>query len=266
MKYEKLADISGHFLFARYDKDLYHKIVNSPSFHNSIEILFLISGEMEIIINGERKKISGKKIVYIDKFVPHEIGIGEGMQHENLLSYVLVVSSVYLSSLPIIENFTLPQFMGQIPNFDMIVSLLEQFYPIKDEMNEETKSGFVSLIFGLIHQNVPLAEKKNDKATAVFLKIMQYIDEHYKEDINLNMLSVQFGYEKTYLSRILNNLLGMNFREYLNRIRIDKAQKLKSRLPDAPIYKIAEESGFNSLNTFYRAYGKYSKSEHNHNF
>ena len=86
---------------------------------------------------------------------------------------------------------------------------------------------------------------------------MKYISEHFKEDITLQSLSSAMGYEATYLSRMFNSFFKMNLREYINRYRISEVIK-RQRSENTPLYKIAEECGYKSENTFYRAYSKYS--------
>ena len=90
---------------------------------------------------------------------------------------------------------------------------------------------------------------------------MRYIDGHYEEEITLTLLASRFGYEKTYLSKVLNKFLGMNLREYLNRYRIAKINRIRRENPELSMLEISERCGFESLNTFYRAYNKYAKSE-----
>ena len=120
--------------------------------------------------------------------------------------------------------------------------------------------GFITLLLGVLRQYCGTKARGNDKVTLLIVEIMKYINAHYSENITLEVLSSNFGYEKTYLSRLFNQALGMNLREYLNRCRIAAAVNMKRENPDMPIYKIAEACGYESPNTFYRAYNSYSTS------
>jgi AraC-like DNA-binding protein len=53
----------------------------------------------------------------------------------------------------------------------------------------------------------------------------------------------------------------MNLREYLNRYRIEKISRMRRQNPRLSLLEIAEMCGFESPNTFYRAYNKYAKNE-----
>lgn len=92
----------------------------------------------------------------------------------------------------------------------------------------------------------------------IISKCIQYIDLHYKDDITLGTLASEFGYNKNYLSDILHKEFDMNFRDFLNQRRLemfttcfDPAQSLEIQW---------EKFGFNSRQTFYRAFKKQFKS------
>lgn len=50
-----------------------------------------------------------------------------------------------------------------------------------------------------------------------------YIDNHYMEELSLNMLAQKYHYSPSYFSAIFKNVAGENLVSYINRIRIEKA-------------------------------------------
>jgi AraC-like DNA-binding protein len=82
-------------------------------------------------------------------------------------------------------------------------------------------------------------------------------DDGYRNpDLSLSSLSVRLGIQHHQLSRILNEDLGMNFRSYLNRYRIEEAKRLLLERPDVSILDIAYEVGFNSKSAFNTVFAK----------
>ena len=71
-------------------------------------------------------------------------------------------------------------------------------------------------------------------------------------------IAKQFGYTSNYFSSLFNKYMAMNFNDYLNYVRYEKA---KSMLSDASnkltVLDVAEACGFGSMNTFYRAKNKF---------
>jgi len=86
-------------------------------------------------------------------------------------------------------------------------------------------------------------------------KMINYITENYTNDISLEKMAVDLGYEKHYLSRCFNNKLKTGFSEYVNWYRIDCA---KSLLVDSKlsISEIAFSCGFKTIRSFNRSFLK----------
>ncbi|RED56446.1 helix-turn-helix domain-containing protein [Cohnella phaseoli] len=80
-----------------------------------------------------------------------------------------------------------------------------------------------------------------------------FIDEHYHEDIHLELLAGKYKTSPQYMSRLLKRELGVGFQEYLLDLRIRKAKELLAG-SDRKIGDIWETVGFNNRNTFIRAF------------
>ncbi|NRU22139.1 YesN/AraC family two-component response regulator [Clostridium beijerinckii] len=83
--------------------------------------------------------------------------------------------------------------------------------------------------------------------------LLRYIEIHYHEKISLDSIAKDLGFSKFYLSRIFSNKIGYQFNDYINRLRINKAQKLLSET-DLPVTVIALECGFESQRNFNRIF------------
>ena len=263
MQYEKEADYLGYFSFRTVDKNTRPTYDPIPHFHKSTEILIVAGGEYSVYTNGEKRILKRGSINFVESYKPHSSG--SSGNDDGLLCYVMVVSDAYLSKVADIDKRTFPPFIENEQCFEEVLELAEWNYKRLSEMNEEMKIGFVTSLFVILKRYVPFTEKSEEKSDRMLTRIMQYISEHYKEDITLELLSKEVKYESTYLSRNFNSFFGMNLREYLNRYRISEFLKLKSKNQTEPVYKLAKECGFVSENTFYRALNKYSE-EIKHNF
>ena len=84
---------------------------------------------------------------------------------------------------------------------------------------------------------------------------MQYIDENFKNNINLDSVAYTFKYNPSYLSRLFKQTVGISFTDYLGRRRIDYAKALLGNQAGT-IKDIAEESGYNSTGIFIKAFEK----------
>ncbi len=87
----------------------------------------------------------------------------------------------------------------------------------------------------------------------MILEAISYIANHYNEDLNLNFVSKKFCFSPWYFSKIFKQATGMLYIEYLNKIRINEAQKLLIKT-NKSITEIAGDVGFNSLTNFGRVF------------
>lgn len=86
--------------------------------------------------------------------------------------------------------------------------------------------------------------------------IREYINTHFHEDIFLEKLADKYVTSPSYLSRLLKRNLGVSFNTYLANIRIARAKQLLESTSKS-VNVIAEETGFNSRNTFIRMFKKH---------
>lgn len=87
-------------------------------------------------------------------------------------------------------------------------------------------------------------------------EIKDYIDKHFYEELYLDKIADLFGVNSKYLSRLIKEQMGINFSQYVMRIRILKAcEMLKST--SMSINEIMEKTGFNSRTTFIRVFKKF---------
>jgi AraC-like DNA-binding protein len=79
--------------------------------------------------------------------------------------------------------------------------------------------------------------------------IMRYIDEHYREELSLDMLAESLHLSKTYLSRLFKSETGSSITEYLTARRIREACKLLETT-ELPVERIGAETGFPNSSYF----------------
>ena len=80
-------------------------------------------------------------------------------------------------------------------------------------------------------------------------KITTYMREHYKEDLKLSDLAATFGYSDAYLSRMFQKYAKINYKTYLQDIRMAYAYRDLMNT-DRTISQIALDNGFCSSRGF----------------
>lgn len=99
-----------------------------------------------------------------------------------------------------------------------------------------------------------ISARKN--TVSVIDQVLDYVNEHFREDINLSSVALVLGYTPNHLSRCFKQNKGINFTDYLNSRRVAFARERLIETSDN-LNRIAEVCGFHSSNLLIRAFEKY---------
>lgn len=83
--------------------------------------------------------------------------------------------------------------------------------------------------------------------------LIQYVNENFKDKLNLEMLAERYDYHPGYISILFKKITGFTFVEYINNMRVKASQDLLQNT-ELPITDICVECGFNSLSHFGRVF------------
>ena len=92
-------------------------------------------------------------------------------------------------------------------------------------------------------------DPRYDSRQQYVVKAVEWIENHYCENIGISDAALELKISKSYLSRLFKSHLGYTFVEYLTNYRIKAAiQLLKDH--STKIYEVAEKVGFNDPKYF----------------
>lgn len=120
---------------------------------------------------------------------------------------------------------------------------------VKEFLDKE--SGKTSLPPNTGNQSAELVQKNQRLAAA-----LNFLEEHYSEDISLALVAERVGVTPNYLGRIFFQHCGNTFTDELNKLRIKKAKQLLDD-PAYRIYEVAKKTGFFNTTYFFRVFKKY---------
>ena len=83
----------------------------------------------------------------------------------------------------------------------------------------------------------------------------EYIEENQTEDLSLGQVAKAVNTSTFYFCKMFKKATGLNFTDYVSRVRIEKAKNLLLN-PNLRISEIAYEVGFQSLTHFNRVFKK----------
>ena len=89
----------------------------------------------------------------------------------------------------------------------------------------------------------------------VIRRAKEFIQEHQSEDISLGQVAKAVNTSTFYFCKMFKKMTGINFTDYLSRVRIEKSKNLLLN-PNLRVSEIAFEVGFQSLTHFNRVFKK----------
>lgn len=127
-------------------------------------------------------------------------------------------------------------------------------YEIYNETMAGTSGDVYRKILVLMDMFPQDAERRTSKSESD--RIIDYINENYSNtELSRELIAEVFNTQPNYLSTLIKSRLGINFKDYLVNIRIEKAKELLLK-DDRNIQDIYKEVGFGSKQTFYRTFKK----------
>jgi AraC-like DNA-binding protein len=222
--------------------------LNFPShLHRCFEVLFLLEGEMEVIISQKNYHVRAGQFLLI---LPYEIHSFVTKSHSR--ANICVFSPEYVPTFyKMIENSSLK---NPIFNLSLAANTLFTKALFNDNANLlEQKASLYLLLSELMEQTSLIQGEKQDQD--LLHKLLTYIQNHFTEAISLKNIASNLGYNYNYLSKYFNNNVNMSFVDFLNGTRVNHASYLLI-YSDKNISEIAFLCGYESIRSFNRNFLK----------
>ena len=231
--------------------------VREKHWHTSIEIFAVMEGHLEFFMNKEEYPLKAGEQLIINSNEIHSIHAAERNK--------TVVLQIPLKQF---ENYFTAQrfirFRSQDAEADgKLASLIKKLYKVYTARDTGYEFGTMSLFYEIMYmlvKNYRLTEAhekeiRHSRKLDTLSKITTYMREHYKEDLKLSDLAATFGYSDAYLSRMFQKYAKINYKTYLQDIRMAYAYRDLLNT-DHTISQIALDNGFCSSRGFSREFQK----------
>jgi AraC-like DNA-binding protein len=103
-----------------------------------------------------------------------------------------------------------------------------------------------------ILSNQLVVRREKDESTNM-ARARQFIEKHQAEPLSLGRVAQAANISRHYFCKIFKKATGMNFIDYLSRVRVEKSKALLLN-PNSRISEAAFASGFQSMTNFNRAF------------
>lgn len=198
--------------------------------HDRFEILIIDKGSMLAHIAGEEIKAKAGDIIIVNPGCTHEAVVIENISYRvlmfELISQFAQDKTAYRLLRPFANNTSV--FMPFI-NDREVLAVIDKIFSV----TKERRSGFPLMQVGLVYQLLSLLFERHQDTRHVrpvaesrLRQVIEYIADHYCDNISSAGISRQFGYDESYFCRLFKSVIGVRPMEYIRVLRLEKARRL----------------------------------------
>lgn len=220
----------------------------APQFHRNYELVYVIDGVLELIIDGRRSVLeSGDFALCLSNEVHEHHSIGPTKSWYGIFSpdFVPEFHNAVKGKTAADCRFRCDESLMPYLQQNLLFHGTPDFYRL---------SAALHMVCGEFLQNVMLVDR-NHQEYMLMNDIVDYIADNYKNKLTLKDVAQALGYDYYYFSKLFHQAFGQSFSEYLNTYRFNNAL-CALRNSSRSVSEIAAESGFQSIRSFNAAFLK----------
>ena len=248
----------------------------NPHIHDEIEWIYVLSGVVTVQVMDEALTLSKGDIIIINSLFVHSTINLDPYSYYCLLQFnpdVLIhnsLASEYKYAIPFLcqDRFHYKIIRPEEAQRHREISTLltntaNEFQRKAAGYEVMIKSNVYKLVallyrYGLIAYEKPLESHREAAMKAKLAKVVEYVEKHYEESIEVAQVAKLAGLNPDYFCRLFKTVTGQSFIQYLNGVRVSVAEKLLLTT-NRQITDILVETGFSSLSYFNRTFKKLKK-------
>lgn len=246
----------------------------SPSFpsiaahwHEEIEVIIVLDGSCDYRINLDSFVINKGDILIIDSQSLHSLTYipSKNMTWASFVFNINMLKSSNTDGALLKYIAPLLNHEHQLPIilkdnivcyskiFDVIEDIIYCYYE-KDIAYELELKSLLFKFFSLLYKNdlIKKHQSKNNltiNTTDKIKLVLNYINDHYSEDISINTLAELCEYSEYHFMRFFKKHIGLTCVQYINNLRLEKSSILLTSTNNA-IMDVSLEVGFDNLSYF----------------
>ncbi|WP_282926277.1 AraC family transcriptional regulator [Helcococcus kunzii] len=245
-----------------YDYQCIDKIIVPFHWHDWVEIVYLDSGKMDVMVENSMFRLSKNQFCYFPSGIMHKT-----VGHENSRIVVIHLKKEYLKKrMPNWENYSIniekicdKNNIEEKEKLGLTIKELYRVYNSDKTFHIQGYEGLLDYIIFLLvdkfgemeNENYVISEKYKER----LLKIFDYIDNNLFDKIELNDLASYLNVSPQYLSKLFRTYLNLTFTDYVNGKRLQLAE-LDILNTDLSLIEIAFKFGFPNYQSFLHTFRK----------
>ena len=226
------------------------------------EIVLITGGRSDYLIGNRQYAVKKGDLLVYNPGIVHDEVAGAG---EEVETWCVAVGGLRMPGIP--GNALIPEDRGCVFKADSLFEPMHSLCGMMFQLLSGQVAGAAAHCQGLLrayltmaltvieHQDSPLVEHEEEDSV-LGKRVMRYIDEHYREQLNLQEIADALHVSPYYMSHVFKKMSGYAPMSYLQKRRIGEAQTLLIHT-DRSISEIAYSLGYDAQSHFNQQFSKH---------
>ena len=237
----------------------YIKPFSALHWHYNYEICQVIDSKMRFLVNGVLVEAKTGDVLVIEENVVHQFLAVYGKAQVRIIQFspkILFEAGIPTKGcrvhIPAEDIRKIPDLSQQL---NMLLETIENEGNVKNNEYNYYQKCMVSALYCLLVRCFGEERSKEHSGSQKdFLQILDYVNTHYEENINVKILAEKLFMYRGRISALFKKYSNMSLNEYVYSLRIKKANEFMEQ--GSSIIEAALQSGFQNVRTFNRVYKK----------
>lgn len=218
--------------------------------HDVVEIVCVTQGEVAMTVGGDALDVAPGDIAVVFPNVSHSFEYVSPDADGLAMIFVPDAISEFTHAFRC-QTAADPLLKGDVkaPMLDRVIAMIKEELPKDDAL----RLGYLHLFLSYLFTCIRLKPVDKPMFSGASLQVLQYISEHFTEPLSLESTARALGISRIHLSHIFSQQLRINFRQYINTLRITHACTLL-RKPEYSVSQVSYLCGYGNPRTFHRAF------------
>ena len=228
--------------------------------HEDFQFIYVMDGKIKFLTLNKRIEVSAGQGIFINKNILHQVEQFMSCHYKSfvfpdyfLKFYFGSPAGVFVDSISENEGLEFYHFTGQNEWENTVLNLLQKLTEMEEKKTEFYPYEILLILSTLwltFRKNILLPPQQQENIVSIRMqKFLNYIANHYAEDISLESLAKSGNVGKSECLRCFKASLQTTPYKYLMECRLSKAADLL-KTTDLPIGVISENVGFHQVSHF----------------
>lgn len=237
----QISNSQGNY---HYNGIVYQHTAWRPHFHGSFELMYVTEGTVSISVNGTQDTLSPGELILISPYTVHSLRLEQGQVWVGVFSEDHVAAFAQKHKYTQYGKFRCPEGIEAILKAQL-------FYH-----GTPPRYLRISSLYLVCHWCLEKAQPQYSAQNNQFISdVITYVGQNIENNITLGDIAREMNYEYHYFSSLFNQSFSVNFKSFLNLLRIEQACTLLSD-SKYTVTQVSEACGFASIRNFNRVFQK----------